>query len=271
MSEMSYEQRSMLHQFLHPEKLYPTLDEPAIAGTIGTPVELYRQIKAQLTAATQRAAEELLAQPDFAERVDRLPFTTGSTVIGLGDSITDDWQSWLEILHCLLSIRRPQENIRVVNAGISGDTTTHIIRRFVGVVAEKPDWIICMIGTNDATRHGEKALDVVVSPKETEKNLALMRNYAATQTSAQWVWITPYAVIPEKIANHWFLGTLQLVITNEDLGAVADAVRRQKDPILDLQKVLGSTPNPEYLLDDGLHPSLLGQKAIVRALVELLT
>jgi len=271
MSEMSYEQQSLLHQFLHPEKLYPTLDELAIAGTIGTPVETYRQIKAELAAVARRAAEELLMQPDFAARVDRLPFTPGSTVVGLGDSITDDWNSWLEILRWLLSIRRPQDNIRVVNAGISGDTTTHLIRRFLGVVLEKPDWIICMIGTNDATRHGEKPMGVVVSPEETEKNLALMRNFAATQTSAQWVWITPYAVLPEKIASHWFLGTLQIAITNDDLGPVVEAVRRQKDPIVDLQKVLGSAPNPEYLLDDGLHLSLAGQTAIARALVGLLT
>ena len=270
MSQMTYEQHSLLHQFLHPEKSYPTLDEAAIAGTAGTPVEMYRQIKAQLAAATRRAAEELLADPDFAARVDRLPFTPGSTVIGLGDSITDDLNSWLEILRNLLAIRRPQENIRVINAGVSGDTTTDVIRRFMSVAAENPAWIICMIGTNDTTRHGNDPLGVVVSPAETEKNLALMRHYAATQTSAQWVWITPWLTLPEKLAAHWFLGTLQIAILNEDMRAAADAVRRQPDPVLDLHKVLGNEANPDFLLDDGLHPSLTGQKRIVRALVEQL-
>jgi acyl-CoA thioesterase-1 len=271
MSGMSYEQHSVLHQFLHPGKSYPTLDEAAIAGTLGTPIEMYRQIKAELAAGTHRAAEELLADPDFAARVDRLPFAAGSTVTGLGDSITDDLQSWIEILRNLLSLRRPQDNIRVLNAGFSGDTTTNILRRFIGVVAENPAWIICMIGTNDATRQGSDALGVVVSPQETEKNLALMRHYAEMHTSAKWVWITPYAVIPEMIASHWFLSTLQLEIRNEDINAVVEAVRRQPDPIVDLQKALGLPVNPDYMLDDGLHPSLSGQKAIVRALVERLT
>ena len=128
-----------------------------------------------------------------------------------------------------------------------------------------------MIGTNDATRHGNDALGTVVSPAETEKNLALMRHYAVQHTSAQWVWITPWLTIPEKIAAHWFLGTLQIAFMNQDMHAVADAVRRQPDPVLDLHKVLGSEANPDLLLDDGLHPSLAGQKRIVRALVELLT
>ena len=271
MSQMSYDQHLLVHQFFHPQKLYPTLDETVLAGIWGTPLDLYRQIQQELITSAHDAAEALLAQPEFAARVDRLPFQPGSTVVGLGDSITDDLQSWLELLRHLLALRRPQDHIRVVNAGISGDTTTQVIRRFLGVVAEQPDWIICMIGTNDATRHGNGELDVVVSPAETEKNLRLLRGYAARYTTARWVWITPYPVLPEKFSSHWALGPLQLLITNEDLDAVVEAVRRQPDPVVDLPQALGSTPNPEYLRDDGLHPSLVGHQAIVRALVESLT
>ena len=38
-----------------------------------------------------------------------------------------------------------------------------------------------------------------------------------------------------------------------------------------LQDVLGMPPDPSLLLPDGLHPSLAGQTAIVRAVVETLT
>jgi lysophospholipase L1-like esterase len=203
--------------------------------------------------------------------VDRLPFAAGSTIVGLGDSITDDQQSWIELLRCLVESRRPQDNIRFVNGGISGDTTTHLIFRFGAVIAENPAWIICMIGTNDTTRHGKDPLDMLISAQETEKNLKLLRHYAAMQTTAKWVWITPYGVISEKMSSHWFVSTLPLVIRNEDIDAAAEAVRRQPDPVVDLQKALGLPVNPDYMLDDGLHPSLEGQKAIVRALVETLT
>ncbi len=269
MSEMSYEQQSLLHQFLHPEKFYPTLDDATIAGTLGTPVEIYRQIKAEQEATVKQAAQDLLSDADFAARVDRLPFAAGVTVVGLGDSITDDSMSWLELLRHLLAIRRPQDNIKVVNSGISGDTTVNLMRRFLQFYYEKPEWIICMIGTNDASLHGDNPLGTVISAAETERNLALLRNYAAS--IAQWVWITPYAVIPENFAKHWFLSTLHIEIRPDDLTAVIDAVRRQPDPVVDLPKALGSVANPEYMMDDGLHPSLAGQKAIVRALVERLT
>jgi len=48
-------------------------------------------------------------------------------------------------------------------------------------------------------------------------------------------------------------------------------VRGQTDPVVGVQAIFGVPANPDLLLSDGLHPSLAGQKAIVRALVERLT
>jgi len=129
MSELSHEQLTFVLKFFHPEKDYPTLSDQAIAMHFEIPVETYCQIKSECAAATKQAAQELLAEPGFAARVDNLPFASGSTVLGLGDSITDDWQSWIEILRALLSIRRPNDQIRVVNAGFSGETTTDLLYR----------------------------------------------------------------------------------------------------------------------------------------------
>jgi len=129
MKALSHEQLTVLLRFSHPEKVYPTLGETAIAEIFAIPVETYRQIKSECAASTRQAAEELLAEPDFGLRVDRLPFAPGSTVVGVGDSITDDWQSWLEILRALLSIRRPNDHIRVVNAAVSGNQRCAQIRR----------------------------------------------------------------------------------------------------------------------------------------------
>jgi lysophospholipase L1-like esterase len=38
--------------------------------------------------------------------------------------------------------------------------------------------------------------------------------------------------------------------------------------LADLWEVFGNPPEPEFLLPDGLHPSLAGQKAIAAALVK---
>jgi len=47
-------------------------------------------------------------------------------------------------------------------------------------------------------------------------------------------------------------------------------MRTLPDPVVDLQAIFGTPANPDYLLPDGLHPSLAGQKAIVTALIERL-
>jgi acyl-CoA thioesterase I len=171
----------------------------------------------------------------------------------------------------LLDLRRGTDGIKVINAGVSGDTTSQIISRFLGVALQQPDWVICNAGTNDARLHGTSPTKVLVSPEETEKNLKMLRSFAATQTSARWVWMTPATVIEDKIAAFWFLPPYQMMIKNKDLVAVAEVVRRQPDPVVDVQAVFGLPPSPELLLFDGLHPSLVGQKVIVKALVERLS
>lgn len=261
-------------QFHHPEKVLagmPGIDDKVVAAILGTDVDTYRKIRADFAEHARESARGLLADSSFAVRVDRLPFAPGSTVVGLGDSITDDLQSWLEILRHLLDLRRPQNKTRVVNAGVSGETTSDIISRFLAVTLEHPDWIICFVGTNDARLHGRSPTKILVSLEETEKNLVMLRNFAVTQTSARWVWMTPAAVIEERIAVDDFLAPEQLMWSNKDISAIAQIVRRQPGMVIDLRPVFGNPPNPDLLLPDGLHPSLAGQTAIVRALVEQLS
>ena len=274
MDRLTVEQLTYVMQFVHPEKFLtglPGLNETTVATLFGLDFATYSRIRAGFVEAARGVAQELLTDASFRERVARLPFAAGSTVAGVGDSITDDYQSWLEILRHLLELRRPGDGICVVNAGVSGDTTTQMLSRFVAVVQQQPDWIICMAGTNDARTHGREPAKTLVSLEETAHNLAALRRFAATQTTARWVWITPAAVIEEKIAAHWYLGPLQLAWSNRDLRAVADVVRGQADPVVGVQAIFGVPANPDLLLSDGLHPSLAGQKAIVRALVERLT
>lgn len=271
MTELSLDQRSYLIQFQHLDKSWPGLDETAIAPLFSVDIATYRSIRATFTERASNAAAELLTDPAFAARVERLPFRPDTTVIGLGDSITDDHQSWLEILRHLLNLRRPQHGINVVNAGISGDTTAQIISRFLDIMHQQPDWVICMAGTNDARTHGQSPTKTLVSLEETAKNLEALRTFAATQTTARWVWMTPAPVIEAQIATDWFLAPFQVRWSNRDLVAIAEVMHQLPDPVIDLQTVFGNPANPDLLLPDGLHPSLAGQKAIVTALIEHLS
>jgi acyl-CoA thioesterase-1 len=265
---------SYVLQFEHLEKRLegmPGATDEHIAALFGLDVEAYRSIRGQHAARARQAAHDLIADPPFAARVDRLPFRAGDIVVGLGDSVTDDDQSWLEILRNLLDVRRPQGRIKVVNAGVSGDTTAQMIARFLDVVVERPDWIICMAGTNDARLHGPSPKKVLVSIEETAKNLDMLRHMAATQTQARWIWMTPTTVIEAQIDDHWMLSGFELGWRNGDLVAIGDVICRRPEPVVDLRQVFGRPPDPRLLLPDGLHPSLEGQVAIVQALVETLT
>jgi lysophospholipase L1-like esterase len=269
-SAINADQERML-QFFHYEKLLalmPGMSEQLTATLNGFSLDDYRALRAHFAGQAREAAQELLADADFAARVDRLPFAPGATVAAVGDSITDDLQSWFEIVRHALDLRRPNDNVTFINAGVSGETTSQMLARFFAIADRKPDWIICFAGTNDARRHGHQPTKTLVSPDETERNLAALRHFGATQTSAQWLWVTPATVVEEQIASDPFLSGRQVHWRNDDVRAAADAVRRQPGPIVDLQPLFGTPANPAYLLSDGLHPNLTGQKVIARAVVE---
>jgi acyl-CoA thioesterase-1 len=263
-------------QFIHFDKIFASfgtaLDEETLSGLYGLDVQTYRDLLAGFEAAARQAAEELLKDADFAARVDRLPFAPGEMVVGLGDSITDDLQSWAEILRHLLELRRPDDQIQVVNQGISGDTTADVLRRYVSILLTQPSWIVCMLGTNDVQRNGRQATKTLVSPDETALNLAELRHLAANESArTEWAWITLPPCDEELVAASPFMAQGEISVRNDDIVAVADYVRDQPEPVVDLVDLFGIPPASELMMDDGLHPSLAGQQAIVRTLVERLT
>jgi acyl-CoA thioesterase I len=191
-------------------------------------------------------------------------------VLGVGDSFTDDLQSWLEIVRHLLELRRPRDEIRIVNQGVSAQTTAMVLRRFVPLISQQPDWIVCFLGGNDVTRIGPEPNKPQVSPEETAKNLEAMRRMAAGQTNARWVWITPPTFDEERAAAYPPFQMGQSHWRNDDVGAIGDFMREHPDPTVDIQVVFGMSADPKLQGSDGVHPSLAGQKAIARAFVERL-
>lgn len=272
-----------LVQFVHPEKVYgflPGLNENRLAALYGLDIATYRNLRGQFTANARDAAQHLLEDSSVANRVHRLPFRPGETVVGIGESVTDDLQSWLEILRHLLNSQMSNDRVNVVNQGIEGSTTTDGLGRFVQILEQQPDWIICCLGAADAVRYGKEPTKTAVSLKETVKNLAEIRRLAATQSDARWVWITPPTVNERLASTFPPFQQIQMVLRNEDFIAIGDVLRgqsdaevdinpvRESDPVVDIQAVFGQPAPPEFVLSDGIHPSLLGQRAIVETLIE---
>ena len=263
-------------QYHHPEKTLAGLpggqeiEDEMLALFFGTDLRTYRELKAAFAERARRCARELLQDARFARLVDRLPFEPGSTVVGLGDSITDDSQSWLEILRHRLAERRPEDGIELVNAGISGDTTSGLLGRILDILEGDPAWIITLIGTNDVAFVRQPSTKSLVSLEETAKNLSTLRDLAETLSEARLVWITPPPAIEARVDEG--LSPSEPMWRNADLAEVARLVRKVagEDPLVDLWEAFGDPAEPEFLLPDGLHPSLAGQKAIAAALVERL-
>jgi acyl-CoA thioesterase-1 len=81
----------------------------------------------------------------------------------------------------------------------------------------------------------------------------------------------PAPVREDRVATFPAFQYGQSTWRNADILALADAIRRFDEPVVDLVAAFGVPPNADLQGPDGVHPSLAGQTAIVTALVEHLT
>ncbi len=89
-------------------------------------------------------------------------------ILALGDSLTagyglDQNQGFTVQLQQSLNHNFPDQDIKVINGGVSGDTTKGGLARLNWALVDNPDMVIVELGAND----GLRGLD----PKLTEKNL----------------------------------------------------------------------------------------------------
>jgi lysophospholipase L1-like esterase len=196
----------------------------------------------------------------FADHVARLPFAPGQHVVAIGESTTADRLSWFEILRHILP-----DDITLTNLAISGCTSTQALAQLPALPFHRPDWVLCMLGGNDAQRLGPTGAPTLVSSTETERNLLTLRELITQRTSARWVWLTPASVDEERISTYPHFQRARITWTNKDIDSIAEFLRAQREPTLDTRAVTSGLH-----LDDGLHLTLAGQRAIAVALVHAL-
>src|SRR5215212_4152098 len=87
-----------------------TSPAPTRRGSRGAPGfgrgSLPGEIKGHFAMIALSAAHELLEDASLSERVDQLPLRPGETVLSVGDSLTDDLQTWLETTRCVKKLLR---------------------------------------------------------------------------------------------------------------------------------------------------------------------
>lgn len=267
------EELERLVQFQHPWKVLgglpgvDTLDEATVARLLATDEQTYRGIRAAISARADEQVAAILADEVLTAAVDALPFAPGDVVVAFGDSLTADLGSWAEMLARALAARRGADGITVVNAGVSGETSTDALKRLVDVAARQPAWVIVLVGTNDSRHHGRQVDAPLVSREETERNLDLIRAFVEQRTKARLVWMTPPPAIPEVIGADRRFADMELMWVPEEIEARAELVRAQPGTVIDLHAAFGSPPPRELFLGDGLHPSSAGQRLMLRTLL----
>jgi acyl-CoA thioesterase I len=276
MSDSASSVAAELARSVHPEKTFwylPGMNPANLAALYGLDEPAYAAIRERFSAQNEAAASSLLAEPEFAAMVDRLPFAAGQTLAVIGESTTDAADSWLDILGHLLRLRSPGEEISLVNAAISGYPTTMLQR----VTAEtlqrhQPGWVALFAGGNDVLRYGAEATKPLVTSAETARNLAEMRRQVAA-TGARVIWMTPTSWDPARIATYPPFQSQGIWMEDGDLRAVNDTIRATAsagDTVVDLSDAFGTPPDAAMLRPDGLHPTLAGQTVIARRFVEQL-
>ena len=166
----------------------------------------------------------------------------------LGDSLTEGYEinlnsRWTDLLYIEL-------NIEVINAGISGDTTTGMLARCERLLLEhQPTHVIIFGGTNDLWFG--------------LKDEFILSNIHAMRRQCKYYDVIPIIGIPTPSVN---FNELNMVHENysECLRSFKSTLikycEEDEQPIIDF----GLQMLPEHYLDDGLHPNEKGQKVMLK-------
>lgn len=200
-------------------------------------------------------------------------------LVMIGDSITDCGRTqpigeglfepygkgYVNLVNGLLGATYPELAIRVVNVGTSGHTTRDLKARWErDVLALKPDWVTCMIGTNDVWRQFDLPMqsEVHVLPAEYEANLDALVKQTVKKVRG-FVLLTPFFMEPNRKDP--------MREQMDRYGAIVKKIAgKYKTHFVDTQAAFDKVLKhyyPATLGWDRVHPSTVGHTVIARALL----
>lgn len=174
----------------------------------------------------------------------------GPLVVFLGDSLTagyglDENQAYPALVEAELEARG--RTIRVVNAGVSGDTTAGGLRRLDWLLRQQPDLLVVALGGND----GLRGVDLETS----EANL---REIVRRAQSKGIEVLLAGMLIPPNYGEDY---TRQFA---EIYPRLQEELEVARIPFL----LDGVAARPELNLPDGIHPNAEGQQLVSRTVLE---
>lgn len=199
----------------------------------------------------------------------------GETIVFAGDSVTDDGRArpvgeeicasglgngFVREIAVHLAVDYPELLLRVINMGISGNTSGDLLARWDSDVnALNPTTVVLCIGFNDVWRQFDAPAQIgrAVSPEEYRANL----NSIADKTSARMIWLTPYYLEPNE-------GDAMRKRMDEYRSIFKEVAKERGFLCVDLQdafRELLSHYYPAFITWDRVHPGPVGSLVIARA------
>lgn len=212
-----------------------------------------------LGASHQIEAQEI---PPARKTQAKLQRGEPTTIVCLGDSVTGVYyhtggqRAYTDMLGLALKRSYPQANVTMVNAGISGHTTSNGLERLdKDVLKHRPDLVTIMFGLNDVTR---------VPPDQYRQNLKTLISRCQA-TGSEVMLCTPNNVI----------NTSDRPIEKlEQYCAIIHEVGRELSvPVSDCYRGLEAFRKQaplawRLLLSDEIHPNLDGHKRMAEILAQ---
>lgn len=196
----------------------------------------------------------------------------GDTIVFAGDSTTDAGKlstpdglgsGYVKLVRDALFAFRPHENFRVVNAGISGNTSADLLARWDrDVAAFSPEVIFCMIGINDVWRRFDcfEPQYVPITEEAYEKNIRALCEKA--KSARCFCLMTPFYMERSRADE-------MRAMTERYTAALYRAAKACGAHVLDLQKefdeYMQARPG-QSISWDRVHPGAVGSMLIARAI-----
>lgn len=224
-------------------------------------------------------ARRAAAQAATPQSRPGLKIAAKSKLVMIGDSITDTGRArpvgegrgeaigkgYVMMVEALLGAVYPEQWIRIVNMGISGNTVRDLKARWPTDVTDlSPDWVSVMIGANDVWRQFD-------SPRQTEKHV-LVEEYEKTldelvettlKTVKGMILITPFYLEPNK-------ADAMRAAMDRYGAAVKRVAQARKTVFVDSQAAFDEvlkTYYPASLQWDRVHLDHVGSMVLARAIV----
>ncbi len=198
----------------------------------------------------------------------------------VGDSVTDAGRSrpvgeglfnphgtgYPNVVHGLLTSVYPDYNIRVVNMGVSGNTSRDLRNRWqCDVIDLKPDWVSVMIGLNDVWRQFDSPLvkESHVYPEEYKE--ALEEIITGTKPNVKGMVLMPPVFWELNKDDPMAAMTMQYGSICRELAAEHDIIFADAQAYAD--RMLQHC-HPAYVTWDRVHPNIPGHNVLAHALLD---